>query len=284
MLVDIVSRLVDFVGDPSPDVQGYVMEILLTLAAAVDNGVGEIKWLDDGFSDADNDDDPHVTATTSHEYDGTAGAYLRIRRVSRTQRESSMPIRTTAQHFPNRKLTGSSGGGGGDFLNPSDVSPMKRSASTSFESFVATSSTSKGDVVVERKRPFSLVAARAGAKGGALSLSFDGGGGGAESDPELAAAFRSSFTKEPSADAAIASASRRVGSNHSPSPHGVASAAVVVGGGGGGKQQGAGTRRVPSPGEFRELLSRLFWVASAVLTSDYEHEFLMAVRLMNKVL
>eukprot|EP00118_Oscarella_pearsei_P024133 m.300196 g.300196 ORF g.300196 m.300196 type:complete len:796 (+) comp40791_c1_seq23:3640-6027(+) len=65
MLVDILSRLVDFVGEPSQDVQGYVMEILLTLAAAVDNGVGEIKWLDDGISDSEDD----------HEYDGTAGVY-----------------------------------------------------------------------------------------------------------------------------------------------------------------------------------------------------------------
>ena len=33
-----------------------------------------------------------------------------------------------------------------------------------------------------------------------------------------------------------------------------------------------------------DLLSRIFWVAASLLESDYEHEFVMAVKLLSKVI
>eukprot|EP00118_Oscarella_pearsei_P024136 m.300199 g.300199 ORF g.300199 m.300199 type:complete len:129 (+) comp40791_c1_seq23:6248-6634(+) len=98
----------------------------------------------------------------------------------------------------------------------------------------------------------------------------------ADSEPELATVFRA-FAKEQSVEAAVSLSKigNRIGSgNHSPSPMAIS----------GMKQTPGQQKRMSSPGDFRVLLSRLFWVASAVLYSDYEHEFLMAVRLMNKVL
>jgi hypothetical protein len=264
MLVDILSRLVDSVGDPSPDVQGYVMEILLTLASAVDNGVGEIKYLDNGIFESEDD---------LNDCDSTMSAVRRPRQSSSrnyrdtSQRDTSVSRNGTAQ----AKRVGNRRSPQVEHLvveSSTTKLSMRRSASTSFEPFVRKEDTIVPNVVLKR-RPHSLVKQRSPEE--YMDCEIDSGttrnGVNGISDSSLNSEI--SRLKAKSMVSLSQKASSTEEQEGRSDDNGVNSRATV---------------QTASPGEFRDLLSKLFWVASAVMYSDYEHEFLMAVRLMNKVL
>ncbi|XP_062513570.1 protein furry homolog-like isoform X2 [Corticium candelabrum] len=255
MLVDILSRLVDSVGDPSPDVQGYVMEILLTLASAVDNGVGEIKYLDDGVGD---NEENHT------HYDGSVASVRRSRHSSRNQRDSSVVATNgSGQSSPAKRIANRRSP---QLLEPSLINKsMRRSASTSFESFVRKEEPTFSSM---KPRPRSLVKQRTPEY--------------ADNEAELVAAFKNVITDNPDLGGNVS----RLRAKFSASPNvpQAMSCNETEGQENEHEVNNRGRPQTSSPGEFRDLLSKLFWVASAVLYSDYEHEFLMAVRLMNKVL
>lgn len=57
---------------------------------------------------------------------------------------------------------------------------------------------------------------------------------------------------------------------------------VLAGGGGGGP--GTGTGDPGPPADPTNLLATLFWIAASLLESDYEFEYLLALRLLNRLL
>lgn len=60
---------------------------------------------------------------------------------------------------------------------------------------------------------------------------------------------------------------------------------VLAGGGGGGGGPGGGSTGDPGPpADPTNLLATLFWIAASLLESDYEFEYLLALRLLNRLL
>lgn len=59
---------------------------------------------------------------------------------------------------------------------------------------------------------------------------------------------------------------------------------VLTGGGGGGGGPGTGTGDPGPPADPTNLLATLFWIAASLLESDYEFEYLLALRLLNRLL
>ena len=235
------------------------MEILLTLAGAVDNGVGEIKYLDNGICESEDD---------LNDYDSTTNTVRRPRHASsRSQRDSSVSRNGTAQ----AKRIGNRRSPQVDLLvveSSTTKLSMRRSASTSFEPFVR-----KEDVTVsstgKKQRPRSLVKQRS---------------------PEYTACEIDSVTIRGGvngiSDSSLSSEISRLRAKSAVSLNCVQNSSSTEEHEGRSDENCVNSRatvQTASPGEFRDLLSKLFWVAAAVLYSDYEHEFLMAVRLMNKV-
>lgn len=234
------------------------MEILLTLAGAVDNGVGEIKYLDDGICESDDD---------RSDYDGTTGAFRRLRHPSaRNQRDSSAVRNGTGQPSPMKRTVTRRSPQVEHLLveSSSAKSSMKRSASTSFEPFVRKEESVGG--AVKKQRPRSYVKQRTPEYA---------------DEAELATAVRSAVSDSSDLSGNVS----RLRARFSASPYCLKAGSSDEAEGKGPDDDVNSRARAQevSPGEFRDLLSKLFWVASAVLHSDYEHEFLMAVRLMNKV-
>lgn len=59
---------------------------------------------------------------------------------------------------------------------------------------------------------------------------------------------------------------------------------VLTGGGGGGGGPGTGAGDSVPPADPTNLLATLFWIAASLLESDYEFEYLLALRLLNRLL
>ena len=56
------------------------------------------------------------------------------------------------------------------------------------------------------------------------------------------------------------------------------------GGGGGGGPGGRNGAEAPPPVDPSNLMATVFWIATSLLESDYEFEYLLALRLLNKLL
>ncbi|XP_051954047.1 protein furry homolog-like isoform X7 [Xyrauchen texanus] len=198
-LSDVLSRLVETVGDPGEEAQGFVIELLLTLEAGIDTLAETMKNYD------------LLTALSQASHD---------------------PLQGT-KFANNRKSTGQLNLRSGVFLHINCSHARSNSLRASL----------MGERLGDRRRSNTLdVADRLGGSHGNLartrSLSSlregcvcgDGGGGGS--------------------------------------------------GPGGGPGSGEG---VP-PSDPTNLLATVFWIATSLLESDYEFEYLLALRLLNRLL
>ncbi|KAL6486092.1 hypothetical protein MHYP_G00054840 [Metynnis hypsauchen] len=205
-LSDLLSRLVETVGDPGEEAQGFVIELLLTLEAGID-----------------------TLADTMKNYDLLTAL---------SQASSHDPLLGT-KFANNRKSTGQLN------LNSGGLFHMHYSHARSNSLRACLMGECKGD----RRRSNTLdVADRLGGSHGNLartrslsSLREGGvpGGGGGEGGG---------------------------------------------GGGGGGGMVGPGLGEVGPPADPTNLLATVFWIAASLLESDYEFEYLLALRLLNRLL
>ncbi|XP_031430230.1 protein furry homolog-like [Clupea harengus] len=195
-LSDVLSRLVETVGDPGEEAQGFVIELLLTLEAGID-----------------------TLADTMKNYD----------LLTALSQPSSHDILLGTKFAINRKSTGqlhlSSGAG---LLHAHYGHARSNSLRASL----------MGERKGDRRRSNTLdVAERLGGSHGnlprtrSLSSLREGGGGG-------------------------------------------------IGGGGGGP----GTGDTAPPADPSNLMATVFWIAASLLESDYEFEYLLALRLLNRLL
>ncbi|XP_052391588.1 protein furry homolog-like isoform X2 [Carassius gibelio] len=195
-LSDVLSRLVETVGDPGEEAQGFVIELLLTLEAGIDTLAETMKNYD------------LLTALSHASHD---------------------PLQGT-KFASNRKSTGQLNLGSGSFLHVHYSHTRSNSLRASL----------MGGRLGDRHRSNTLdVADRLGGSHGNLartrslsSLREDGvrGDGGS-----------------------------------------------VVGGGG-------GSGEVVPPTDPTNLMATVFWIATSLLESDYEFEYLLALKLLNRLL
>lgn len=81
----------------------------------------------------------------------------------------------------------------------------------------------------------------------------------------------------------------RIGANHgnlarTRSLSSLCEGGVMAGGGKGGPGPGTCTGDPGPPADPTNLLATLFWIAASLLESDYEFEYLLALRLLNRLL
>ncbi|XP_056115791.1 protein furry homolog-like isoform X2 [Rhinichthys klamathensis goyatoka] len=193
-LSDVLSRLVETVGDPGEEAQGFVIELLLTLEAGIDTLAETMKSYD------------LLTALSQASHD---------------------PLQGT-KFASNRKSTGQLNLGSGSFLHVHYSHTRSNSLRASL----------MGERLGDRHRSNTLdVADRLGGSHGNLartrSLSSLREGGGR-------------------------------------------------GDGGGGN--GGGSGEVVPPMDPTNLMATVFWIATSLLESDYEFEYLLALRLLNRLL
>ncbi|XP_065113196.1 protein furry homolog-like isoform X3 [Paramisgurnus dabryanus] len=194
-LSDVLSRLVETVGDPGEDAQGFVIELLLTLEAGIDTLAETMK----------NYDLLTALSQTSHD-----------------------PLHGT-KFANNRKSTGQLNLSSGSYLH----AHYSHTRSNSLRASLI------GERLGDRRRSNTLdVADRLGGSHGNLAR-----------------------TRSLS--------SLREGE-------------VRCDGGGGGA--GVGSGEMVPPTDPTNLLATVFWIATSLLESDYEFEYLLALRLLNRLL
>ncbi|XP_051952378.1 protein furry homolog-like isoform X2 [Xyrauchen texanus] len=199
-LSDVLSRLVETVGDPGEEAQGFVIELLLTLEAGIDTLAETMKNYD------------LLTALSQASHD---------------------PLQGT-KFANNRKSTGQLNLSSGGFLH-AYYSPAR---SNSLRASLM------GERLGDRHRSNTLdVADRLGGSHGNLART------------------------------------RSLSSLREGGVRGNGGGGVGSGPGG-----GSGFGEVVPPTDPTNLLATVFWIAASLLESDYEFEYLLALRLLNRLL
>ncbi|XP_051581277.1 protein furry homolog-like isoform X2 [Myxocyprinus asiaticus] len=199
-LSDVLSRLVETVGDPGEEAQGFVIELLLTLEAGIDTLAETMKNYD------------LLTALSQASHD---------------------PLQGT-KFANNRKSTGQLNLSSGGFLH-ANYSPAR---SNSLRASLM------GERLGDRRRSNTLdVADRLGGSHSNLART------------------------------------RSLSSLREGGVHGNGGGGVGSGPGG-----GSGSGEVVPPTDPTNLLATVFWIAASLLESDYEFEYLLALRLLNRLL
>ncbi|XP_053470600.1 protein furry homolog-like isoform X1 [Ictalurus furcatus] len=197
-LSDVLSRLVETVGDPGEEAQGFVIELLLTLESGIDTLADSMKNYD------------FLTALSQAScHDPLLGTKFAI----------------------NRKSTGQLNLSTGGLLHVHFSHIRSNSLRASL----------MGERRGDRRRSNTLdVAERTGANHGNLART------------------------------------RSLSS--------LCEGGVMAGGGKGGPGPGTCTGDPGPPADPTNLLATLFWIAASLLESDYEFEYLLALRLLNRLL